>query len=265
MAEWTVEEPRVLTVEEAVRALDVRIVAGRVDVVPTDDEAARVEVSEIDGPPVHVRVVDGTLSIAHDDLHWGGILGWARASIGRRRAVVSVAVPRACDASIGVVSADAVVAGVAGRLTARCVSGEMVVDGVDGDVRIETVSGDVEVRDVSGSISLKTVSGGLTVVDGHSERVDAKTVSGDVALDLQPQAAPTIDIATVSGDLTVRVPGTTGLDVDVSTTSGEVASGFGELDVTSKPGRKRLRGRVGDGAGRLRGRSVSGRVALLSR
>src|SRR4051812_28073238 len=100
MAEWTVAEPTVLTVEEPVRRLDVRIVAGRVDVVPTDGTESRVEVSDIDGPPVRVRVSDGTLSIAHDDLHWRGVLGWAVSSVGRRRAVVSVAVPRECAASI---------------------------------------------------------------------------------------------------------------------------------------------------------------------
>src|SRR3954449_3313988 len=181
MQEWTVDEPQVIDIPGNVRSLAVRLVAGHVDVVTTDGPA-RVEVTELDDEPVTVRIDDGRLLIRHERLTWGGILGWLKSE--RRRAVVSVAVPAECDTSIGVVSADAVVAGVRGKIDVRCVSGDIVLDEVSGKVSAESVSGDVEARRLAGSIGLKSVSGGLTVVDGTPERVRVDNVSGDVALDL---------------------------------------------------------------------------------
>jgi hypothetical protein len=262
MAEWTVSAPMVIDITEPVSSLAVRIVSGHVDIVTTDDDTARVEVTEIDHDPLQVSVDSGVLTIRHQRLSWDGILGWLRTE--RRRAVVSVAVPRSCAASMGVVSADAVVAGLAGPVKVRCVSGDVVLDEVTGPVEVESVSGDVEGRGLTGELTLRTVSGGLTVVDGRGGRVRAKSVSGDVALDLRPFDAVDIDVATVSGDLTVRLPGDAGMKVDVSSTSGDLACAFDELELRKKPGSRKLLGSVGDGRGTLHGRTVSGRVALLA-
>lgn len=263
MQEWTVDEPQAIDIEAEVRSLAVRLVSGHVDVVTTDGPA-RVEVTEVEDAPVIVSVDDaGRLVIRHAKLSWEGILGWLK--VERRRAVVSVAVPTQCDTSIGVVAADAVVAGVVGKVDVRCVSGDVVLDDVTGRVNVESVSGDVEARGLAGSIALKSVSGGLTVVDGAPERVRADSVSGDVALDLRPAADIDIDVKTVSGDVTVRVPERTGLNVDMASASGDLACAFDGLQRENRPGSHRLRGVVGDATGRLRGRTVSGAVALLSR
>lgn len=47
---WAVSEPRKLTFDEPVTALNVRIVNGTVNVVGTDEGSARLEISEIEGP-----------------------------------------------------------------------------------------------------------------------------------------------------------------------------------------------------------------------
>src|SRR5439155_6745233 len=108
MQEWTVESPQVIDIADDVHSLAVRLVAGHVDVVTTDGPSARVEVTEVDDDPLVVTIDDdGRLVIRHARLTWAGILGWLRSE--RRRAVVSVAVPRSCAPSIGVVSADRVV------------------------------------------------------------------------------------------------------------------------------------------------------------
>jgi len=264
MGEWTVGEPTVLEIDEAIREVDVRVVSGHVDLVCGDYDGAHVEVTEIDGPPLRVSVVNGRLTIAHQELQWSGLLSFRLPSRERRRAVVSVAVPKACSATVGVVTADAIVAGLGGNVTVRCVSGDITLDGTGGEVHVQTVSGDVELRDVAGAISLTTVSGGVTVVDGRPPSVQAKSVSGDVTLDLHSTGAVVVDVTTVSGDLTVRLPASTGLDVDVVSASGDMASAFEGVELSKRPGAHRLSGRVGDGSGRLRGRSVSGRVALLA-
>ena len=264
MGEWTLSEPTVLEIDDAIRAVDVRVVSGHVDLICGDGDGAHVEITEIDGPPLRVTVDNGRLTIAHEDLQWSSLLGFRLRGRERRRAVVSVAVPMRCSATVGVVTADAIVAGLRGDVTVRCVSGDVTLDGTGGDLHVQTVSGDCELRDVAGAISLTTVSGGVTVVDGRPPTVRAKSVSGDVTLDLQSTGAIEVDVTTVSGDLTVRLPSSSGLDVDVVSTSGDVASAFDGIELSKRPGVHRMSGRVGDGTGRLRGRSVSGRVALLA-
>src|SRR4051794_40971 len=264
MQEWTVETAQVIDIPGEVRSLAVRLVAGHVDVVTTDGPTGRVEVTEIDDAPVTVSIDDeGRLVIRHERLTWGGILRLVKAE--RRRAVVSVAVPAQCDTSIGLVTADAVVAGIHGKVDVRCVSGDIVLDEVTGTILAESVSGDVEARALAGSIALKSVSGGLTVVDGAPERVRVDNVSGDVALDLHLPSAVDITVNTVSGDLTVRLPEQAGLTVDLLSTSGHLDCAFEGLEAENKPGVRRLRGTVGDASGRLRGRTVSGSLALLAR
>ena len=264
MSEWTVRERTVLEIADPIRSVDVRVVSGRVNLVPGDSDGAHLEVTEIDGPPLRVTVDNGRLTVAHDDLQWASLLGFRLRSRDRRRAVVSIAVPASCAAAVGVVTADAVVAGIEGEVRVRCVSGDVTLDGTVGAVHVQTVSGDVELRDVTGALALTTVSGELTIVDGRPPSVHAKSVSGDVTLDLHPSGTVEVDVTTVSGDLTVRVPATAGLDVDVVSTSGDVASAFDGVELSKRPGVHRMSGRVGDGTGRLRGRSVSGRVALLA-
>jgi hypothetical protein len=264
MSEWAVREPTVLEVDGPIREVDVRIVCGHVDLVKADGPGAQVEVTAIDGPPLRVTVAHGRLTIEHEDLHWASLLSWRHRGRERRHATVSVAVPAECRASVGVVSADAVVAGIDGDIRIRCVDGDVVLDRAGGSVQVQSVSGDVELRGITGSIAWTTVSGGLTVVDGRPPAVKAKSVSGDVTLDLQAPGAVVVDVTTVSGDLTVRVPASAGLEVDVVSASGDVASAFDGVEMSRLPGAHRMSGRVGDGAGRLRGRSVSGRVALLA-
>src|SRR4051794_35636611 len=248
MQQWTVETPQAIDIPGEVLSLAVRVVAGHVDVLTTDGPSARVEVTEIDGEPLTVIIDDdGRLVIRHLRLTWGGVLGWLRSE--RRRAVVSVAVPAQCDTSIGVVSADAVVAGVEGKIDVRCVSGDVILDEVTGVVAAESVSGDVEARGLAGGIALKSVSGGLTLVDGSPDKVRVDNVSGDVALDMNAERRLDVTVNTVSGDITVRVPDGVGMSIDLVSTSGDLACAFDGLDEETRPGLRRLHGSVGDGSG----------------
>src|SRR3954449_7893399 len=201
MGEWTLSQPTVIEVDDAIHAVDVRVVSGHVDLVCGEGDGAHIEVTEIDGPPLQVTVDNGRLTIAHEDLHWPSLLGFRLRARERRRAVVSIAVPSRCSAMVGVVSADAIVAGLGGDVTVRCVSGDVTLDRTGGDVEVQTVSGDVELRDVAGAISLTTVSGGMTVVDGRPPSVRAKSVSGDVTLDLRSTGPATVEVPRGAGSL----------------------------------------------------------------
>jgi hypothetical protein len=63
----------------------------------------------------------------------------------------------------------------------------------------------------------------------------------------------------------VRVPEGIGMSIDLVSTSGDLACAFDGLDEESRPGVRRLHGSVGDGTGHLRGRTVSGSLAVLVR
>lgn len=246
---------------DGVSRLSVRLVAGRVDVVGTDDPTATVQVSEIVGRPVVVEVVDGRLSVHHEKLTWDGIFDWFNRS--ESRAVVSIAVPRDVACELGVVSAEAVVSGLTGQTNVRSVSGDVTLDGIHANVNAKTVSGDLETRDLTGRLGFQTVSGDLTVVAGNGDEVRAETVSGQVTLDLT--VAGRVEVKSVSGDLTVRLAPSSGISVDVTSVSGRLESAFEGLERESKPGRASLRGAVGDGATAVRARSISGDVTLLRR
>ncbi|CAN5282787.1 DUF4097 family beta strand repeat-containing protein [soil metagenome] len=262
MDRWIVDEPQVLELG-AVRSLRIRVVAGDVDVVGTDGPA-RLEVHDIEGPPLQVTLSGGELVITYDDLAWPSLLSWIERRH-LRRVSLSVAVPRLCPVELGVVSASAIVSGIAGDTSVRSVSGTVALDGVRAPVSANTVSGNVETRSLHGPLRFKTVSGDLTVVDGASEVLRARTVSGDITIDLDVCAGGAVDLDSVSGDVIVRLPETVGLDVDLASTSGHLDCAFGGLTEVAKPGRRRLQGRVGDGTGRLHGRTVSGDIALLRR
>jgi hypothetical protein len=266
MQEWRVEKPQSIDVE-GVRRLEVRMIGGSVDVVgrteDADAGAAQVEVTKVSGPLV-VTLEDGVLSVHHERLTWGGLLDWV--SNRRADAVVSVSVPADCPVELGVVSADAVVSGIAADRTAvKSVSGDVTLDGVRSDISAQTVSGDLETRELGGTLSFRTVSGDLTVVRGESDTVTAETVSGDLTLDLELRPGGRIDCTSVSGDVTVRMPETAGIRVEARTMSGLLDSAFDGVTTDRRPGSSRMTGQVGSGDGRLTAKTVSGDVTLLRR
>jgi hypothetical protein len=265
VTQWRIDTPQSLDLE-GVRHLNVRMVAGSIDVVGSSEAAgnggAHVEVSRLDGA-LTVTLEGDTLTIAHEKLTWGGLLDW----VGNHRAsaVVSVSVPDACPVELGVVSADAVVSGITADTKVKSVSGNVTLDGLDADISAQTVSGDLETRRLQGKLRFTTVSGDLTVVDGTSSQVKAETVSGDVTLDLDVTSGARLDLNSVSGDVTVRLPGSAGLQVEAKTMSGNLDCAFDGVARDGKPGRSTMRGSLGSGNGFLQAKTVSGDITLLRR
>ncbi|WP_328905813.1 DUF4097 family beta strand repeat-containing protein [Streptomyces sp. NBC_00234] len=263
---WAIAEPRKLTFDDPVTALHVRIVNGAVNVVGTDEQHARLEISGVEGPPLVVTQQDGTLTVAYEDLHWKGFLKWLDPKNLRRRAVVSLTVPAGSSVEVGVVGAGAVVSGIRGRTDVRGVSGDTTLVGLSGAVRGETVSGSLEAQAVTGDLHYQSVSGDLTVVEGAGSSVHAESVSGDMVLDLDPSGKPTdIRLATVSGEIAIRLPHPADAKVEANTASGTVSNAFEDLRVSGMWGSKKITGTLGAGTGTLRATTVSGSIALLRR
>lgn len=267
MQQWRIEAPQSLDMD-GVKRLEVRLVAGRVDVVGRTEDAeagaAHVEVSRVEGPLLVRLGDDGTLEIVHEKLSWGGIFDWLSGR--RQEAVVSVSVPTTCPVRLGVVSADAVVSEIVGEQTeVRSVSGDVTLDNVRSVVKARTVSGELETRRLVGDLTFDTVSGDLAVAGGRTSRLSANSVSGDLTLDIDVNEGAKVDLNSVSGDVTVRVGQEAGLDVNIHSTSGRLETAFDALATERKPGSKRLSGRIGDGGCRVKVNTVSGDVVLLAR
>ncbi|MFB9461893.1 DUF4097 family beta strand repeat-containing protein [Streptomyces cinereospinus] len=266
MPEWSVAEPRKLTFDEPVSELQVRIVNGTVNVVGTDEGSARLEVGELEGPPLVVTLRDGTLTVAYEDLPWKGFLKWLDRKGWRRSAEVSLAVPAHTHVEVGVVSAAAVVSGIEGRAEVRGVSGDTTLVGLAGPVRADTVSGSVEAQALGGDLRFHSVSGDLTVVEGAGSSVRADSVSGSMIVDLDPTGGPSdVGLTSVSGEIAIRLPHPADAEVEANTASGAVSNAFEDLRVTGQWGAKRITGRLGAGNGRLKATTVSGSIALLRR
>jgi hypothetical protein len=292
---WTLEGPETLTLDQVAR-LDVKLVAGHVDVVATDGPP-RVELHEIEGAPIVVTDADGALTVGYEDLGtvfdfdsgtaketlqglgnalrdllqngWSGdAQDWARRFPwfgNKRRAVVSIAIPRRCPLRLNVVSASAVVAGIDGDTRVKSVSGDVTLDSLSGSVDAHTVSGDLEAQVLDGRLQFVTVSGDLTVVQATSDRIQGRTVSGDLTVDLDLQTDGGVELSSVSGDVTVRLAQATGAKVECVSTSGRMTSGFDGLTREHRPGKRALHGTIGDAGGRIEVRTVSGAVHLLPR
>ncbi|MGW2019852.1 DUF4097 family beta strand repeat-containing protein [Streptomyces sp. NPDC001927] len=269
MTEWSVAEPTKLTLTDPVTCLRVRVVNGTVNVVGTDERAARLEIAEIKGPPLTVTQEGSTLTVSYDDLHWQGFLKWFDPMGLRRRAVVSVAVPAGSDVEVGVVGAGAVISGIKGRTDVQGVTGDTTLVGLSGPVHAESVSGSFEAHTVTGALRVNTVTGDLTVIDGSGASVKADTVSGDLVIDLdagEPAGPPAdIRLTSVSGEIALRIPHPSDTEVEASTTSGSVSNAFEDLRVGGQWGTKSITGTLGDGRGKLKATTVSGSIALLRR
>ncbi|MHA5049233.1 DUF4097 family beta strand repeat-containing protein [Streptomyces sp. SD15] len=266
MSEWSVAEPRKLTFDDPVTALHVRVVNGTVNVVGTDEGSARLEVSELEGPPLQVTHQDGTLTVAYEDLPWKGFLKWLDHKGWRRSAVVSLTVPAGTPVEVGVVGAAAVVSGVEGRVEVKGVTGDTTLVRISGPVRVDTVSGSLEAQAVTGNLRFNSISGDLTVVEASGSSVRADSVSGSMIVDLNPTGTPTdVHLSNMSGEIALRLPHPADAEVEANTASGTVSSAFEDLRVSGQWGAKKITGRLGAGNGKLKAMTVSGSIALLRR
>ncbi|MFY4723764.1 DUF4097 family beta strand repeat-containing protein [Streptomyces sp. LaBMicrA B280] len=265
MSEWSVAEPQKLTFEAPVSTLQVRIAGGTVNVMGTEEGPARLEVSDIEGPPLLVTHENGVLTVGYEDLTWQGFTKFLDRKRWRRSAVVSLAVPADARVEVGTVGAGAVISGVRGPAVVRGVTGDTALVGLSGPVQANTVSGNLEAQAVTGELRFTSVSGDLTVVEGSGPVVRADSVSGSMIVDLDPEGPTDVHLTSVSGEIAIRLPHPADAEVEANTASGRISNAFDGLRVHGQWGAHKITGRLGAGTGRLRATTVSGAIALLRR
>ena len=238
---WLVSGPKVIDLE-LVRKLKVALVGGQVDIVAYDEPSTRVEVHSVTGRDLKISLDGDTLEVDHPQLSWDNWLDAVRSFKSTAKADLSIMVPRAVALRLGVVSADALVSGLADDASISTVGGSIVVDSVTGDLQLNAVNAELSVRNHTGNVNVNTVSGDVTV-SGAVHRFSSDGVSGDVFLDLLG-TPDDVRVNTVSGSVTMRldegvparyrihtVSGKLQLDDNsVRGVRGKFTSTFGELD-----------------------------------
>jgi lia operon protein LiaG len=167
-----------------------------------------------------------------------------------------------------------------GRLSLDAGSGAVRVADAQGWVNLETGSGSVTMSDVrgdelrmdtgSGSITGRNVdvqtlsadvgSGGIRLSAVKASRVSLDTGSGGTDIELVTDVED-VNVDAGSGPVSIRLPASAGAEVEIETGSGGIETDF-PIQVTRWE-RNHLRGRLGDGRGRIRIESGSGTVRLL--
>jgi hypothetical protein len=261
MPSWTVDAPRRLDFDD-VTALKVRLMAGSVAVLASDDRPSMV-ITELTGRPLQVTQEGGELTISYESLSWEGLLGFLKPR--HDSVAVTITVPADCPIQLGVLSASAIVSGLRSGAAVKGMSGDVTLDGVAGNVDAETMSGEIAARDIDGEVRFKSMSGGLVLADGWLDRLEANTMSGQIAADVTLRAEGAVRVSTMSGDVTLRLPEGSDARVRLQSTSGAVRSEFETLRAAKAPASHTVSGNVGAGTGRVSVSSMSGSVTLLRR
>jgi hypothetical protein len=144
-------------------------------------------------------------------------------------------------------------------------TGSGSIDGSGLHVRalsLETGSGSVDVRDINApELKIETGSGGIRADLVRARDVDLSTGSGSITLDLLTDVR-NARLNSGSGGITLGVPRELGAELMVDTGSGGIDSDI-PVQVAVKK-RTHLRGRIGDGNGRIEIDTGSGAVKLRS-
>ncbi len=268
LEKWIIHpgDTRVIDIE-TVRTLKVGLVGGQIDVIAHDEPGIRIEVHEVTVKDLRIEVTEDHVEIDHPQLRWDNFLEVFRNfGTGGPKAEVSVAVPREVALTLGVVSANALVAGLSAGASLNTVSGDIIVDGLTGDLSVNAVSGDVQVRGLVGGLNANSVSGDVAAT-GTLRKATIDTVSGALLVDSTGDIL-SVGLNTVSGNATVRLDEGYPANYVVRSVSGRVQvdgivrSGNGTGPTTNYAGSVgELSGSFAD----VRAHSVSGDITVLRR
>ncbi len=147
------------------------------------------------------------------------------------------------------------------RLAVDNGSGGVSLDRVSSDeCSVETGSGGIAASDLSCKrLSVDVGSGSVRLGSLSADVVSIETGSGAISLDMVSLPS-SVRVDAGSGGVTLTVPSDFGAEVDIETGSGSIATDFAVR--TRAVERRRLRGTIGNGAGRVVVETGSGSVRL---
>ncbi len=265
LEKWLVQpgQTRVIDIEN-VRKLKVGLVGGQVDIVAHDEPGVRIEVHGVTVKDLRIEATGDTVEIDHAQLRWDNFLEVFRNfGSGGPKAEISVAVPRGTEVNLGVVSASALVSGLATDLRVSTVSGDVIIDGLAGDLSVNAVSGDVQVRGLEGALSANSVSGDVAAT-GTIRKASIDTVSGDMLVD-STGSIHAVTLNTVSGDASVRVDEGLAANFVLRSVSGRVTVDGIKRSSSTPTNYSDTVGELSGSFVDIRANSVSGAITVLRR
>jgi Putative adhesin len=263
MATWTARRPVKITIDGAVRRLDVALIRGKLNVIGAKGPA-RVEVAAVGRKPLVVRHEGNTLTISHaEQLRLPAFLWRLNPLAYLLRVNVSIVVPAEAFAALRVAAGSIVASGLHGGADVEVRGGRIALLGISGRVTAKAVDGAIEAVGIGGDLTVRTVDGEITLADLTADRVYARTVDGAILCDLG-QPTSHVGLETVDGKITVRIRDDSDMDVELRTVGGRVDADFDELRPAQPPAsRHSLAGTLGTGLGQLRASTVDGNITLL--
>ncbi len=128
--------------------------------------------------------------------------------------------------------------------------------------KVSAVNGSIEIEQVAGDLVADTVNGKIHA-SGLSGNARLSSVNGSVtaSFDSLP-AAHSVNATTVNGSVLLTMPGAVNADVDASTVNGGISTDF---DMPVHRGTfvgRSLRGRLGEGGGKIKMSAVNGSLKL---
>jgi Putative adhesin len=227
--------------------LDIRLAAGDIEIDPTLDGRAEVELIAHDeesqdlvaNARVELEDRGGRPHLLIDiPKRRGG--SFSLGSLFNRSGIsCSIRCPHESGVSLRSKSAELTARGTIGALNVTTASGDVEVDRVTGGVNVKSASADVSAREIGdgasihsasgdidieiarGPLNLNSVSGDISIGEAY-DNVNANTVSGDQ--DHGAVLRGKLNIVAVSGDITVGVRRGSRAYLDCSTVSGDTSS-----------------------------------------
>jgi DUF4097 and DUF4098 domain-containing protein YvlB len=248
---------------ELVRTLKVGLIGGRVDVIGHDEPGARVEVHSVTGKDLKVSMDGDVLEIDHPQLRWDNFIDVFSSFRGTAKADISIMVPRDVAMKFGVISAEALISGLANDAKVSTVNGDVVIDNLTGNLELNGVNGELSVRNHTGEITAHTVSGDITA-SGRLRRFSVDGVSSNVFLDIEG-IPDRIMTNTVTGNVTVRLGTEVAARYRLNTVTGRLQLDDQTIRTTFGKGYEGSSGQLDGSWLELQANSVSGDISVVRR
>ena len=131
--------------------------------------------------------------------------------------------------------------------------------------QLETVNGGITVANAHGRVTAKTVNGRVEA-RGLRHEVELSAVNGSVLAEFDAVAdKQDIVLSGVNGPVELRLPAAAGAQLEASTVNGAIENDFGLTAATRGWVGRTLEGTIGDGAARIRLKTVNGAIAIRKR
>jgi hypothetical protein len=132
------------------------------------------------------------------------------------------------------------------------------------EVRARSVAGTMTAADVRGPLVLTTADGTIAVTN-LSAGIDARTVNGDVTVDLAAVGTDPVDLRATNGSVELLLPPDANANLLLNVTNGSIDTGDLQFERTGEQNRRRVRGRMNSGGVPIEMTAINGSVRVRPR